>query len=262
VAAANAQNLSLPAVARGEQIAAAGVKAIIEGRAITAGKASLLPPQVDGGDRLNETIARLSAAGKTTVVIGIDGLVAGVIALADLPRDNARRAIERLHHAGIRRAIMLTGDNTPAAAAIAKSVGIDEFHAQLLPEDKVARVRELTQKYGGVAMIGDGVNDAPAMAAATVGVAMGGAGTDVALETADIALMADDLNKLPDAIGLSRFSRKIITQNLTIALGVIAVLAPLSALGFTYLGIAVLFHEGSTVVVVLNSLRLLFYRPR
>src|SRR5262249_23935023 len=145
---------------------------------------------------------------------------------------------------------------------IADEIGADEFHAGLLPEQKLDIVRALQLRHGPSAMVGDGVNDAPALATAAVGIAMGGAGTDVAIETADVALMADDLRKPPDAIGLSLFSRKIIKQNLTIALGVIAILAPLSALGFTYLGIAVLFHEGSTVVVVLNSLRLLLYKPK
>jgi Cd2+/Zn2+-exporting ATPase len=144
---------------------------------------------------------------------------------------------------------------------VGKSLHVDQVHAELLPKDKLELIHSLRAKYGAIAMIGDGVNDAPALAAATVGIAMGGAGTDVAIETADIALMSDDLRKLPDAIALSRFSRRIIGQNLFIALGVISVLAPLSALGFTYLGVAVLFHEGSTVVVVLNSLRLLMFKP-
>ena len=157
---------------------------------------------------------------------------------------------------------MLTGDRAAVAATVAAQVGVDEFHGDLLPKDKLDRVTALQQKYGPLAMVGDGVNDAPALAIATVGIAMGGAGTDVAMETADVALMADDLAKLPDAISLGRFSRHIVRQNLFIALGVIGVLAPLAALGFTYLGVAVLFHEGSTVVVVLNSLRLLVYKPR
>jgi len=144
---------------------------------------------------------------------------------------------------------------------MAREIGVDEHHAELLPEQKLQLVQQLQRKYGPLAMVGDGVNDAPALASATVGIAMGGAGTDVAIETADVALMADDLAKLPDAIGLSRFSRRIIKQNLFIALGVIALLAPAAAMGFAYLGVAVLFHEGSTVVVVLNSMRLLFFKP-
>jgi len=163
---------------------------------------------------------------------------------------------------GIRHTIMLTGDKKSVADAVGNEVGVDEVRAELLPQEKLDLVRDLERMYGPLAMIGDGVNDAPALATATVGIAMGGAGTDVAIETADVALMSDDLARLPDAIGLSRFSRRVITQNLVIALGVIAVLAPLAALGFTYLGVAVMFHEGSTVVVVLNSLRLLVFRPR
>lgn len=260
VAHAKSRGLSIDTPQNIQQIPAAGMIGVVDGRTVTVGKLSMLPA-MERLPRLSETLTRLASEGKTTVVIGVDGIVAGIIALADRPRDNAKRAIAALHRAGVKKVVMLTGDNTPAAEAIAREVGIDEVHAQLLPEDKVTRVRELAKNHGGVAMVGDGVNDAPAMAAATVGIAMGGAGTDVALETADVALMADDLGKLSDAISLSRFSKKIITQNLVIALGVIGVLAPLSALGFTYLGVAVLFHEGSTVVVVLNSLRLLLFRP-
>jgi Cd2+/Zn2+-exporting ATPase len=196
------------------------------------------------------------------VVVSVDGIPQAVLGLADRPRANAAQMLARLRNLGLRNIIMLTGDHGPVAAAIAKQLGVDEYHADLLPEDKVRQVKQLCEKYGSVAMVGDGVNDAPAMANATVGIAMGGAGTDVALETADVALMGDDLGKLPEAIGLSRFSRRIIAQNLVIALGVIVVLAPIAALGGTSLGIAVLFHEGSTVVVVLNSLRLLIYRER
>lgn len=260
VAHAKSRGLKIETPQNVQQIPAAGMIGLVGGRTINVGKLSMLPP-MERSPRLSETLTRLASEGKTTVVVGVDGIVAGIIALADRPRDNAKQAIAALHRAGVKKVVMLTGDNAPAADAIAREVGIDEVHAQLLPEDKVLRVRELAKLHGGVAMVGDGVNDAPAMAAATVGIAMGGAGTDVALETADVALMADDLGKLSDAISLSRFSKKIITQNLVIALGVIGVLAPLSALGFTYLGVAVLFHEGSTVVVVLNSLRLLLFRP-
>jgi Zn2+/Cd2+-exporting ATPase len=184
-----------------------------------------------------------------------------VIALADVPRTNAADTIASLHAHGVRPCIMLTGDRAAVAEPIAKQLGIDAVYAGLMPDDKVRLVHELQQKHGPIAMLGDGVNDAPALASATIGIAMGGAGTDVAIETADVALMADDLGKLPHAIALSRFSRRIIKQNLVIALGVISILAPLAALGYTYLGVAVLFHEGSTVVVVLNAMRLLLYKP-
>jgi Cd2+/Zn2+-exporting ATPase len=210
---------------------------------------------------LRLAVAKLGE-GKSFVGVAIDGRPAGVIALADQPRPTARDALARLKRMRIRHTIMLTGDKQSVADLIGREVGIDEVRAELMPQEKLDLVNALEKQYGPLAMIGDGINDAPALATATVGVAMGGAGSDVAIETADVALMSDDLSRLPDAIGLSRFSRRIITQNLVIALGVIACLAPLAALGFTYLGVAVMFHEGSTVVVVLNSLRLLVYRPR
>jgi Cd2+/Zn2+-exporting ATPase len=154
---------------------------------------------------------------------------------------------------------MLTGDNKTVAARIGAEVGVTDVRADLLPEQKLAAIRKLHQDLGDIAMIGDGVNDAPALATATVGIAMGGAGTAVALETADVALMADDLSKLPFAVGLSRASRAIIRQNFAIALGVIVLLILTSVLGVVQLSGAVVLHEGSTILVVLNALRLLRY---
>lgn len=202
----------------------------------------------------------LEQDGKTTMLIEVNGTMAGIIALADPMRREAPAMIANVKRIGIKRTIMLTGDNVTIARVMAQRAGLDEYNGDLLPEDKAAAVRKLAQTYGKIAMVGDGVNDAPAMANATVGIAMGGAGTDVALETADVALMGDDLSKIPFAVGLSRQSRRIIRQNVIIALGVIAILIPSALFGWTRIGIAVLFHEGSTLVVVANALRLLRYK--
>ena len=156
---------------------------------------------------------------------------------------------------------MATGDAPATAAAVAAELGIDSVHGGMLPEGKAALVRELQESGARVAMAGDGVNDAPALATATVGIAMGGAGTAVALETADVALMADDLSRLPFAVGLSRASRRIIQQNLVISLGVIGLLILSSVVGIVQLSGAVILHEGSTILVVINALRLLGYKP-
>ena len=182
----------------------------------------------------------------------------GAIGLMDTPRDSARTIAASLRDLGIRRLIMISGDNQQVADAIAAQTGIDEAWGDLLPEDKVEAIRRLREGEHRVAMVGDGVNDAPAMANATVGIGMGAAGSDVALETADIALMADNLNALPFAVGLSRNTRRIIRQNLLASLGVVALLIPATILGLS-IGLAVLVHEGSTLVVVANALRLLRY---
>lgn len=168
--------------------------------------------------------------------------------------------LAQLKKLGIRRMIMLTGDNQKVADAVAKEIGLTNAWGCLLPEEKVEAIIKLRQTESKVAMVGDGVNDAPAMANSTVGIAMGAAGSDVALETADIALMADKLETLPFAIGLSRKAKGIIKQNLWISLGIVALLIPATIFGLANIGIAVLIHEGSTLVVVFNALRLLAYK--
>jgi len=168
--------------------------------------------------------------------------------------------ISRLKQLGVEHVVMLTGDNERVAENIAEATGVDEFHAGLLPQDKVRMIKILRQKYGLTAMIGDGVNDAPALAAADLGVAMGGAGTDVALETADVVLMADNLEHMPYAIGLARKARRTVWQNLAFSMAVIVLLVTSAFGAHLPLPIGVVGHEGSTVLVVINGLRLLGYR--
>jgi Cd2+/Zn2+-exporting ATPase len=181
----------------------------------------------------------------------------GIIAVADTVRPQAAGVIERLHQIGVERTVILTGDNERSAQAIAAQLGISDVRADLLPAEKLTVIEELKREHGCVVMVGDGVNDAPALALASIGVAMGAAGSDVALETADVVLMADDLEKLPYAIELSRKTRRVIRQNLTFALGVITVLVIGTIFGLTTLPVGVVGHEGSTIVVVMNGLRLL-----
>lgn len=181
----------------------------------------------------------------------------GIIAISDQVRADAARAIALLKQLGIKHLIMLTGDNQETAQSVADAVGITEIHAELLPEDKLHLIRKLQQRYGSVAMVGDGINDAPALAQATVGIAMGVAGSDVALETADIVLMADRLEKLEHAINLGRRSQRIVKQNVVFALGFIVLLIIANFLGDITLPLGVLGHEGSTVLVTLSGLRLL-----
>ena len=199
----------------------------------------------------------MQAEGKTVVLLGDETAVYSLIAIRDNIRENGRQAIEKLHKAGIKKVVMLTGDNERTAQAIAQEAGVDEFYADLKPEDKVTKVRELAERYGHVAMVGDGVNDAPALAEATVSIAMGAAGTDVALETADVALMADDLEKLVYALNLAKRNQSVVKQNLRLSAVVISTLAIGAIAGLFTLPIAVLGHEISEFIVIGNGLRML-----
>ena len=262
VKAAQARQLVLPAAEGLQNISGRGIKSVVEGQPVLIGSLALFQ-ETEGytvARPLVELIQRLEAEGNTTMAVGRGGRVLGVLALADVARPDVKGALAKLKALGIRQLVMLTGDNERVARRIGADAGVTDVRAGLLPEQKLDAIRALQQEYGAIAMVGDGVNDAPALAAATVGIAMGGAGTAVALETADVALMADDLNKLPFAVGLSRASRAIIRQNLVISLGVIALLILTSVLGVVQLSGAVILHEGSTIVVVLNALRLLAYQ--
>jgi Cd2+/Zn2+-exporting ATPase len=258
VAEARARNIEIQMADQIEQVAAQGMYGQVDGRKIAVGKPGVWTG-IGQQDGVWERVRELARHGKTIIAVAEDGRCVGLIALADRPRDNAAAALDQLRELGLRRTILLTGDNRAAAEEIGRQVRVDEVHAELLPQDKLEIIRQQIKRYGRVAMVGDGVNDAPALAYASIGIAMGGAGTDVAMETADVVLMSNDLEKLPRAISLSRWSRRIIQQNLIIALGVIAMIAPAAALGWATLGVAVLLHEGSTVVVVLNALRLLAF---
>lgn len=212
---------------------------------------------------LEQFLSVIESEAQSVVVVGHQphdgekGDVFGVIAVADTIRPNAIGAIAALHKAGVEKVVMLSGDNQRTVDAISKQVGIDEAKGNLLPDDKIARVKELTAAYKYVGMIGDGVNDAPAMAAATVGIAMGTTGTDTAIETADIALMQDDLEQVAAAIHLGRLTVRIIQANIAFALGVKAIFLALALFGHTSLWLAILADTGATLIVIANALRLL-----
>ena len=213
------------------------------------------------GEPVRETIARLERAGNTVVLLGTEERLLGAIALADEPRPEARWAVSELEKAGV-RVVMLTGDNMRTARAVAESVGIGEYRADLLPEGKVTEIRRLEREFGHVAMAGDGVNDAPALASATVGIAMGAAGTDTALETADVALMSDDLTRLPYLYRLSRASNRVIRQNVWSSLAVKALLALGAPFGLvTVIHAVVVGDMGMSLAVTGNAMRLSRVEP-
>ena len=253
VAEAAARAIAVPEASTFAAIAGRGVTAEVDGQRV-----EVLSPAAYVGPTL-PVVAEIEDTGATAVIVTVDDQAIGVLGLHDQVRPGASAAVQALRTLTGCSPVLLTGDNHAAAARLAGQLGIEDVRAGLLPEDKAAAVRELEAGGRRVLMVGDGVNDAPAIATATVGIAMGAAGSDVALETADVALMADDLAKLPFAVGLSRQTRRIIRQNVFVSMGVVAVLLPATILGLG-IGPAVVAHEGSTLLVVFNALRLLAFR--
>ena len=251
---------AIPTATGLESLTGKGLRATVDAQPVYLGKKSMFS-EIGGDDlpdALRAQVDALEAQGRTTFVVRHGDRYLGAFGLMDTPRAAARELLTRLRDLGMTRLVMLSGDNQQVADAIAKEVGLDVAFGNLMPEDKVDAVKKLRTE-GDVAMVGDGVNDAPALAAASVGIAMGAAGSDVALETADVALMGDNLAALPFVVGLSRKTRRIIRQNLWASLGMVVLLIPATIFGMR-MGVAVLFHEGSTLLVVANALRLLAYR--
>lgn len=230
-----------------------GVSANIEGRKIYAGKPEFFE---DRGILISEKtkVEKLRSEGKTVIFVGTTESIEGIIGIRDEVRPNAAEVVNSLHKMRI-KVIMLTGDNETVAGVISKELNIDEFKANLKPDEKTKAIEELKRKYGAVAMVGDGVNDAPALAKATIGIAMGAAGTDAAIEAADVALMADDLTKISYAIDVGKKTRKISRQNIAFSLLILAVLIPSALIGILSVAGAVFFHESSEILAVMNGLR-------
>ncbi|HEX7973690.1 MAG TPA: heavy metal translocating P-type ATPase [Anaerolineales bacterium] len=258
--AAQERGLEIPSVSQVESLTGRGLRARVNGAEVWVGSRKLwkeagLALAADDERRILE----LEGLGQTAILVGLETRLVGLIALADRPRPEAQLVLAALRRLGIKRTVLLSGDHGQAAQAVASQLGLSDVRADLLPQDKLEAVRELVREQGVVGMVGDGVNDAPALAQATVGIAMGGAATEVALETADVALMASNLAKLPFAVGLGQASLRIVRQNLAISVGVILALVGFALSGLAGIGVTILVHEGSTLLVVLNALRLLRY---
>lgn len=257
---ARQKGLDIPAVSGFEAVWGMGAVGRVDGVSYQIGNVRFFRDHNIDIGLVEDRIRALQNQGKTVMILGKEGLILGLIAVADVLRDNSSQAIQKLRKLGIKKIVMLTGDNETTARAIAAQVGVDEYRADLLPGDKVDAVKELLSRCGKAAMVGDGVNDAPALAISTVGIAMGVAGSDTALETADIALMADDLTKLPYSIRLSRQTLKIIKQNIAFALVIKGLILLLVFPGWLTLWLAVAADMGSSLLVTLNGMRLLRVR--
>ncbi len=262
MAEASRRTLQVPESNQVQMIAGLGAVGILNGEKVYAGNQRLLE---EAGIKLDKDwLAKKDEAetqGETFIWVGVRGKVAGMITLSDAIRAETRNVLSQIRGLDVKTIMILSGDSRQATQKISSQVGADDFRAELMPEDKLVEIQALRDRHGKVGMVGDGINDAPALAAADIGIAMGGAGTDVALEAADVALMAASLEKLPYAIALGKATRKIIIQNLFIAMTVIVLLGFVALAGWAGIGPVVLLHEGSTLLVVFNALRLLNFSP-
>ncbi len=234
-----------------------GAEGVVDGRAFWIGSHRLMHEKGQETPEIHDAAEKLEEAGHSVIAVGNEEHVCGLISVADGVRESARASVAAIKQLGVRKVVMLTGDNEGTAQAVAKATGVDAVHAELLPEDKVREVEELVQEFGHATMIGDGVNDAPAMAVATFGIAMGAIGTDAAIETADIALMSDDLSKIPWLIRHSRRTLGVIKQNISFALGLKVVFIVLTLFGAASLWMAIAADTGASLLVISNGLRLL-----
>nr|WP_085507063.1 cation-translocating P-type ATPase [Thalassobacillus devorans] len=260
---ANNRGMAITAGVTGDVIKGAGLIATVEGRHLLIGNAKLMAKEKISVPSEIEAYAReREKQGNTAIFTAIDGKISGVISIADRIREEAAKAIAAMRHNGVRQVIMLTGDNPHTAKLVAERLGLDEFHAELLPEEKTAFVQELQAAGHKVAMAGDGINDAPAIASADIGLAMGAGGTDIAMETADVVLMADKLNQLAHAHALAKATTRNMKQNTTFAVLTVLILLTGVLLGSIHLASGMFIHEASVLIVILNATRLMrFGRP-
>jgi Cd2+/Zn2+-exporting ATPase len=252
-----AKGLGLLPVLHFKALVGRGAQAEVEGRRLYIGNLRLFEELGHDLCQYERILANLEQQGKTVIFLGSQEKIQAMIAVADTLRENSQEIVQSLHQAGLKHIAMLTGDNKRVAGAIAATLDLDAFHSDLLPEDKVAAVRKMHLEHGKVAMVGDGVNDAPALASATVGIAMGVAGSDTALETADIALMTDDLGKLTYIIQLSRKTVAIIKQNISFSILIKVIFIVFLFFDMATLWLAVFADMGASLLVTLNGMRLM-----
>jgi len=254
---AESSSLAMAAAADVASLSGRGAEGSVDGARVVLGNHRLFEERNLCSDEIHAGLDMLNARGQTPVLVARDGEAVGIIAVADSLRETGRDAIELLRQQGVHALVMLTGDSQGTARTIAAASGVDEFRAELMPEDKVAAIDELRRRFGTVAMVGDGVNDAPALASADVGIVMGAAGSDAALETADVALMADELLKIPYALRLSRATLRNIKINLAISLVLKVAFVVAAVAGVATLWMAIMADTGASIIVIANALRLL-----